>query len=105
VVPAIYWHATGLGEDLDRFLDRAEHFGIMTFEAMAFGCVPIVIRAGGQPEIVEGGRHGYLFADVDELKPSLAVCLRRGNWHRALPSRPMLPMLLSERVQQLQSSQ
>jgi GT2 family glycosyltransferase len=65
---AIYWHATGIDEDLDRYPERAEHFGITTLEAMAFGCVPIVIRAGGQPEIVGEGINGYLFSDTDELK-------------------------------------
>jgi GT2 family glycosyltransferase len=65
---AIYWHATGLGEDLDRFPERAEHFGIATIEAMAWGCIPIVIQAGGQPEIVTEGKDGYLFADTCELK-------------------------------------
>jgi glycosyltransferase involved in cell wall biosynthesis len=55
-------------EDLERFPERAEHFGIATLEAMAFGCVPIVIRAGGQSEIVEDGRSGFLCSDTDELK-------------------------------------
>jgi GT2 family glycosyltransferase len=65
---AIYWHATGLGEDLDSFPERAEHFGITTLEAIASGCIPIVIQAGGQPEIVREGRDGYLFTDIRELK-------------------------------------
>jgi glycosyltransferase involved in cell wall biosynthesis len=64
----IYWHATGFGEDLTRFPDRAEHFGISTVEAMSAGCVPVVINAGGQPEIVTSEQCGYLWRTVDELK-------------------------------------
>jgi GT2 family glycosyltransferase len=45
---AIYWHATGLCEELDERPDLSEHFGITTIEAMSYGCVPIVINAGGQ---------------------------------------------------------
>lgn len=48
----IYWHATGLDEDPERNPIRLEHFGITTVEAMASGCVPIVINLGGQAEIV-----------------------------------------------------
>ena len=65
---AIYWHATGLGEDLVAHPDLAEHFGISTVEAMLSGCVPIVIGAGGQPEIVEHSKNGYLFNNVDEMR-------------------------------------
>ncbi len=48
----IYWHATGLGEEEERNPVAFEHFGITTVEAMASGCVPVVINAGGQKEIV-----------------------------------------------------
>lgn len=48
----IYWHATGLDEDPEKNPIRLEHFGITTVEAMASGCVPVVINLGGQAEIV-----------------------------------------------------
>lgn len=48
----IYWHATGLDEDPEKNPIRLEHFGITTVEAMASGCVPVVIDLGGQEEIV-----------------------------------------------------
>ena len=63
-----YWHATGFGEDLQKYPDRAEHFGISTVEAMSAGCVPVVIDAGGQPEIVQAGECGLLWRTLDELK-------------------------------------
>lgn len=64
---SIYWHATGLGEDLDADPERAEHFGITTVEAMSAGAVPIVMRAGGQLEIVREGIDGYFFTDAEGL--------------------------------------
>lgn len=63
----IYWHAAGLGEDLSAHPERAEHFGISTVEAMAAGEVPVVIRAGGQMEIVEDNVNGLLWKTKDEL--------------------------------------
>jgi glycosyltransferase involved in cell wall biosynthesis len=64
---SIYWHATGLGEDLDADPERAEHFGITTVEAMSAAAVPIVMRAGGQLEIVREGIDGYFFTDIEGL--------------------------------------
>jgi glycosyltransferase involved in cell wall biosynthesis len=58
---ALYWHATGLEEDIDADPVRAEHFGITTVEAMSAGAVPIVMAAGGQPDIVRDGVDGLLF--------------------------------------------
>src|SRR3989344_725590 len=62
----IYWHATGLDEDVNRNPIRMEHFGITTIEAMASGCVPIVINLGGQSEIVTE-ESGYLWNTREEL--------------------------------------
>src|SRR3989344_9174247 len=63
----IYWHATGYGEDLRKYPEKAEHFGISTVEAMSGGAVPVVINAGGQKEIVEDGKSGYLWNTLEEL--------------------------------------
>lgn len=65
---AIYWHASGFGEDENREPGKFEHFGITTVEAMAAGCVPVVIGKGGQPEIVQSGVSGFLWDTTDELK-------------------------------------
>ncbi len=65
---AIYWHASGLNEDEDREPVKFEHFGITTVEAMASGCVPVVIGKGGQREIVKHGQNGFLWQDLDELR-------------------------------------
>lgn len=64
----IYWHASGFGEDLNINPQLAEHFGISTVEAMSAGCVPVVINAGGQKEIVENGKNGFLWNTLPELE-------------------------------------
>ena len=64
----IFWHAAGYGEDEERRPENTEHFGITTAEAMAAGCVPVVARKGGQPEIVEHRVTGFVWDSLDELK-------------------------------------
>jgi glycosyltransferase involved in cell wall biosynthesis len=65
---SIYWHATGLGEDEGRDPAAMEHFGITTVEAMAAGCVPVVINRAGQAEIVQHRRSGLLWEDLAGLQ-------------------------------------
>jgi O-antigen biosynthesis protein len=61
---SIFWHGCGLGEVNPQ---RFEHFGMATVEAMQNCCAPIAFCGGGQPEIVEHGRSGFLFNTVEEL--------------------------------------
>jgi glycosyltransferase involved in cell wall biosynthesis len=72
---SIYWHATGLDENLEADPVRAEHFGISTVEAMSAGAVPVVMDAGGQPEIVRDGVDGLCFSDLDGLVATTAGLL------------------------------
>jgi glycosyltransferase involved in cell wall biosynthesis len=65
---AIFWAATGLGEDEERAPWVFEHFGITTVEAMAAGCVPVVIDKAGQREIVRHGTDGYRWTTLAELE-------------------------------------
>jgi glycosyltransferase involved in cell wall biosynthesis len=65
---AIFWHATGLGTNSDKEPYVAEHFGISTGEAMASGCVPVVINSGGLRELVQHGLNGFVWDDLRELK-------------------------------------
>ena len=64
----LYWHATGFGENENRHPERFEHFGITPVEAMAAGCVPIVLGKGGLAEIVTHGESGFLWNTLEELK-------------------------------------
>lgn len=76
---SIYWHASGF---LEEDPTKMEHFGISTVEAMAAGCVPVVIGKGGQKEIVEHEISGYLWNNLDELK-NLTMKLINGESLRA----------------------
>ncbi|HUW22056.1 MAG TPA: glycosyltransferase family 4 protein [Candidatus Bathyarchaeia archaeon] len=64
----IFWSATGYGIDEGKSPEQVEHFGITTVEAMAAGCVPIVVGKGGQKEIIDSGRNGFLWNNIDEAQ-------------------------------------
>lgn len=61
-----FWHATGYEIDEQIDPEKVEHFGMTTVEAMAAGCVPVVIAKGGQKEIISKGS-GFLCADAKEI--------------------------------------
>ncbi|MES1256094.1 MAG: glycosyltransferase family 4 protein [Acidobacteriota bacterium] len=63
----VFWHAAGLGESEAEHPERFEHFGMATVEAMANGCVPVVIGRGGQREVVEHGQSGFLAESLDDM--------------------------------------
>jgi glycosyltransferase involved in cell wall biosynthesis len=65
---SLFWHATGFGENEERRPWVFEHFGMTTVEAMAAGCVPVVIDKAGQREIVRHGVDGYRWSGMDELE-------------------------------------
>jgi glycosyltransferase involved in cell wall biosynthesis len=73
---SIFWHAAGYKMDQEKVPDRMEHFGMTTAEAMGFGCIPVVINRGGQPEIVEVGKSGYVWDTDDDC---VAHTLRLAN--------------------------
>jgi len=73
---SIFWHASGLGEDERSHPEKFEHFGITTVEAMSAGCIPVVIRKGGQKEIVRDGINGFTFLDLEELQEKTLDIIR-----------------------------
>jgi glycosyltransferase involved in cell wall biosynthesis len=87
---SIYWHATGYGLDAKKHPEKLEHFGISTIEAMAGGCVPVVIKAGGQVEVLGEELKEWLWTNQDqwitqtlkvvqnkELRQELAIVARK----------------------------
>lgn len=64
---SVFWSATGYGEDDRRRPWTAEHFGMTTVEAMAGGCVPVVIDRAGQREIVRHGVDGYRWTGPEQV--------------------------------------
>lgn len=72
---SIFWHACGLNEIEPRLV---EHFGMTTVEAMQNYCVPIVIRGGGQVEIVQDGICGFTFSTLKELQVHTLTVINNG---------------------------
>lgn len=81
---SIYWHASGYGED-DPV--KMEHFGISTVEAMAGGEVPIVINLGGQKEIIENGKSGFLWDNMKELIKYTLQVIKNENLREEISQR------------------
>ena len=70
----IFWTAAGFGVNENKEPEKVEQFGITTVEAMAAGCVPVVINKGGQPEIVNHNQNGLLWKSKQDLiKQTLKV--------------------------------
>ncbi|HEV2889472.1 MAG TPA: glycosyltransferase [Frankiaceae bacterium] len=64
---SVFWSATGFGENEDKAPWAMEHFGMTTVEAMAGGCVPVVIDRAGQREIVRHDVDGFRWSTPAEL--------------------------------------
>lgn len=60
-----YVHATGLG--CGDKIWQSEHFGIAILEAMAAGCIPIVVDVGYPVTYIKHGVNGFVFSNKDEL--------------------------------------
>lgn len=64
---AVFWHGAGMGRSEPAEAHVMEHFGIAVVEAMCGGAIPLCYHRGGPREIVEHGRSGFLYRDLDEL--------------------------------------
>lgn len=69
----IFIHAKGFNEDENVNPILMEHFGMTTVEAMANGCIPVVINKAGQKEIVRNDIDGFLWNDFTEMR----ICLEK----------------------------
>ncbi|MHA1297862.1 MAG: glycosyltransferase family 4 protein [Candidatus Helarchaeota archaeon] len=64
----IYWNLRGLYfKETKAHAWLYEHFGITNVEAMQNYCVPIVYNGGGQVEVIEDGKEGFLVNNLKEL--------------------------------------
>lgn len=82
----VYWHASGFGEDESEYPERMEHFGITVVEAMAAGCMPVVIDKGGIPEIVDDKKNGFLWKTKSELEKLTLQLVKSPNLRQKLSS-------------------
>lgn len=81
---SIYWHATGLGYDANKFPENQEHFGMVTAEAMSAAAVPIVYKGAGQMEVVKHNQNGLLWETRDELVAATKRVIDNPTWRRKL---------------------
>ncbi|MBI2018512.1 glycosyltransferase family 4 protein [Candidatus Daviesbacteria bacterium] len=84
---SIYWHAAGFGEEDPT---KMEHFGISTVEAMAAGSVPVVVNGGGQTEIVEDGKSGFLWNSLKDLQRFTTSLIKDQNLRSKLSQNAVL---------------
>jgi glycosyltransferase involved in cell wall biosynthesis len=78
---AIFWHAAGFEESRP---ERMEHFGMVVVEAMAAGCVPVVVNAGGIPEIISHQQNGLLWDTKDQLIKLTLQLIKSENLRKKL---------------------
>ncbi|HEX7041814.1 MAG TPA: glycosyltransferase [Patescibacteria group bacterium] len=103
----IYWHASGYGENLNVHPEYAEHFGISTVEAMGAGCVPVVINAGGQKEIVTDKKNGFLWSSLEELQKLTESLIKSPNTLKSISekskerAKDFGPDVFEEKIMQL----
>jgi glycosyltransferase involved in cell wall biosynthesis len=84
---SLFWHAAGFGVDERTHPERTEHFGMSTVEAMSASCIPVVVRKGGQKEIVSHGESGYLWETKEELVAYTAALIASPERMRELQPR------------------
>lgn len=71
----LYWHLTGIGQNIATKPELYEHFGIAIAEAMSAGVVPLALRGAGPSEIITDGKDGVLVNDVADLVKQSATLL------------------------------
>lgn len=72
----ILFHAKGYGVDEKKEPQDVEHFGLVAVEGMSFGTVPVTPNKGGQREIVEQGKNGFLYETKEEAVNYLSKLMK-----------------------------
>jgi glycosyltransferase involved in cell wall biosynthesis len=94
----IFWTAAGYGFDEEKQPEKMEHFGMTTVEAMACGCVPVVISKGGQKEIVEDGKNGFLWGTEEQLIDKTLGLMENGDkWAKLSKAAQERSLVFSEK--------
>lgn len=78
----IFWHAAGFQVEESREPWLTEHFGITPVEAMAAGCVPVVIDKGGLKEIVRRGVGERWTAKAELTSKTLNLINNPSRWQK-----------------------
>lgn len=73
---ALFISACGYENNENKTPMLVEHYGISVVEAMAQGCVPVVVGKGGHNETVDHGKNGYHWNTKEELQLVLVKLLK-----------------------------
>ena len=59
---------------------------MVALDCYTYGVIPIVYHRGGMTHIIEHGKNGFCFADLDELKKIMELLDKRvgGSFHRRM---------------------
>ncbi|MBW7943843.1 glycosyltransferase family 4 protein [Patescibacteria group bacterium] len=78
---SLYWHAAGFEVNQDEHPEQVEHFGISTAEAMASGCIPVVVGKGGQVEVLGEQLQALEWQTIDDCCRITSNLLKQpGDW-------------------------
>lgn len=72
----IFIQAKGIEINEKKYPGLLEHFGMAPVEAMAYGCVPVVLNKAGYKETVENNKSGFLFDSEDEAIEKLKLLVK-----------------------------
>ncbi len=80
----IFVQAKGLNINEKKYPGLLEHFGMAAAEAMAHGCIPIVLNKGGYRETVEDKKTGFLFNNREEAISNLSFLMKNEKERRKM---------------------
>ena len=72
----IFIQAKGLHVNDKRYPALLEHFGMAAVEAMAHGCVPVLLNKAGYKETIEHEKNGFLFNSKEEAIEKLKLLIK-----------------------------
>ncbi len=72
----LFLMAKGMNVDENKYPTLLENFGMAPVEAMANGCIPIVINKAGYKETIEHEKNGFLFNSKEEAIQKLKLLIK-----------------------------
>jgi glycosyltransferase involved in cell wall biosynthesis len=79
----LFVQAKGLGVNGKKYPALFEHFGMTPVEAMAHGCVPVLLNKGGYKETVDDNKNGFLFNSKGEAIEKIKLLIKNNKlWQK-----------------------